>query len=164
MSYAARWPALPSDSWRETYRTLHMWTQVVGKICLALTPLTSHFWNMTLQVTSHGLMTPLMYYQDRALTITFDFIAHQLVIQSTDGGIEVLPLEPQSVADFYRRVMAALRRMNIEVRIWTMPVEVPNPIRFEDDVTHSSYDPVAANTFWRILVAIKSVFEKFRSE
>src|SRR5215510_14644049 len=93
------WPVLPSATWPDTYPTLHMWTQIVGKICLALTPRTNHFWNMTLQVTSRGLATPLMHYRDRAFTITFDFIAHQLLIQSADGATEILSLEPRTVAD-----------------------------------------------------------------
>jgi hypothetical protein len=163
MDEAALWPSLPVESWRETYPTLHMWAQIVGKVCLALTPLTNHFWNMTLQVTSRGLSTPLMSYRGRGLTITFDFVAHQLVIQASDGASEIVSLEPRTVADFYQLVMSALRRMNIDLRIWTMPVEIPNPIRFDADVTHRSYDPRAANAFWRILVSIKPVFEGFRS-
>jgi hypothetical protein len=115
-------------------------------------------------MTSRGLTTPLMPYGDRAFTITFDFIAHQLVIQASDGRTETLSLEPRTVADFYTLVMSTLRRMNIDVRIWTMPVEVPNPVRFEADVMHGSYDPKAANTWWRILLSIKPVFEQFRSD
>jgi Family of unknown function (DUF5996) len=157
------WPVLPVETWRDTFPTLHMWTQIVGKICLALTPTTNHFWNMTFQVSSRGLVTPLLPYQDRAFTITFDFVGHQLLIQSSDGATEMVSLEPRTVADFYRLVMSALHRMEIDVRIWTMPVEIPNPIRFEADVTHRSYDPAAANAFWRILVSIKPVFERFRS-
>ena len=118
---------------------------------------------MTLQVTSRGLITPLMPYRDRAFTIAFDFVAHQLVIQASDGTSETISLEPRTVADFYQLLMSTLRRMNIDVRIWTMPVEIPNPIRFEADVTHRSYDTEAANAFWRILVSIKPVFERFRS-
>jgi hypothetical protein len=104
-----------------------------------------------------------MPYRERAFTMTFDFIAHQLVIQTSDGATETIPLEPRTVADFYALVMLTLRRMNIDVRIWTMPVEVPNPIRFETDVTHRSYDPQVANALWRILVSTKLVFEAFRS-
>jgi len=140
-----------------------MWTQVVGKICLALTPRTNHFWNVALQVTSRGLTTHLMPYGDRAFTISFDFIAHQLLIQASDGTTETLSLEPRTVADFYTLLMSTLRRMNIEVRIWTMPSEVPNPIRFEADATHRSYDPEVANAIWRILVSTKQVCEAFRA-
>src|SRR5205814_9076562 len=123
---------------------------------------TNHFWNIAMQITARGLATPLMPYRDRALTITFDFVAHQLVIQTSDGTVETVSLEARTVADFYGLVMAALQRMKIEVRIWTMPVEIPNPIRFEKDVIHHSYDPEAANAFWRVLLSIKPVFEDFR--
>jgi len=163
MTEASGWPLLP-ETWRDTYPTLHMWTQIVGKICLALTPTTNHFWNMTLQVTSRGFTTPLLPYRDRAFTMTFDFVTHQLIIQASEGAVEVISLEPRTVADFYLLVMSALRRMDIDVRIWTMPVEVADPIRFEADVTHHSYDSEAANAFWRILVSIERVFERFRSE
>jgi Family of unknown function (DUF5996) len=163
MDEASLWPALPSETWRDTYPTLHMWTQIVGKICLALTPTTNHYWNVTLQVTSRGLTTPLLPYGDRAFTITFDFVEHRLVIHASDGATETISLEPHTVADFYQLVMSTLRRMNIDVSIWTMPVEIPNPIRFESDVTHRSYDAEAANAFWRILVSIKPVFERFRA-
>src|SRR5262249_14048620 len=162
MGDQSKWPALDSQGWRDTYPTLHMWTQIVGKICLALTPRTNHFWNIAMQVTARGLATPLMPYGDRGLTITFDFVSHRLVIQASDGEIETVALEPRTVADFYAVVMAALRRMNVNVRIWTMPVEIPNPIRFEADAVHKSYDPESANAFWRILLAAKPVFEQFR--
>jgi hypothetical protein len=157
------WPPLPLSAWKETYATLHMWTQVVGKVCLALTPRTNHFWNIAFQVTSHGLATPLLRSGDRALTITFDFVTHQLVIQCSDGATETIPLEPRTVADFYRLVMDALRRLSIDVRIWPMPVEIPDhPIRFELDTVHRSYDAKYANAFFRALVAMKPVFESFR--
>lgn len=129
------WPALPFEAWRETCETVHMWTQVAGKICLATTPRTNHFWNITFQVTPRGLSTPSMMAGNRAFTMTFDFVAHRLVIQCSDGGTDTIPLEPQTVADFYRRVMEVLHRLGIDARIWTMPVEIPNPIRFDLDVT-----------------------------
>src|SRR5262245_7512430 len=141
MSTEKDWPALSFDRSSEVYATLHMWTQVVGKICLQLTSRTNHFWNIAFQITSRGLATPLLRYQDRALTLTFDFIAHKLVIETSDGILESVALKPRTVADFYMDVIDTLRRMNIELRIWTMPVEVPNPIRFEADTTHRSYDP-----------------------
>jgi hypothetical protein len=156
------WPKLPLEKWRDTYGTLHMWTQVVGKVCLALTPRTNHFWNITFQVTPRGLATPSMMAGDRAFTMTFDFVAHQLLIQFSDGATETIPLEPRTVADFYRLVLDTLHRMGVQVRIWPMPVEIPDPIRFDADVTHRSYDAASANAFWRILVAIKPVFESFR--
>ena len=157
-----RWPVLPSDTWRDTYPTLHMWTQIVGKIALALTPRTNHFWNVALHLTSRGLTTPLMYYRDRAFTITFDFVEHELLIETSDGATEIISLEPRTVADFYKLLMSTLHGMNIDVRIWTMPQEVPNPIKFEKDVTHRSYDAAAVNTFWQMLLAIKPVFDAFR--
>jgi Family of unknown function (DUF5996) len=160
---ATDWPALP-DGWRGTYPALQMWAQIAGKISLALTPLINHYWNITFFVTSRGLTTPLMPYQNRTFSMTFDFIAHQLVINDSDGATEVISLEPRTVADFYKLVMAALHRMNIDVRIWTMPVEFANPIRFEQDVTHRSYDAQAANAFWRILVASTRVLQEFRGE
>jgi uncharacterized protein DUF5996 len=163
MNDAAVWPVLP-EGWRDTYPTLHMWTQMVGKICLALTPRTNHFWNIALQVTPRGLVTPLMPYGSRAFTITFDFVHHQLLIECSDGSAEAISLEPRTVADFYSLLMSTLRRMNIDVHIWTMPVEVPDPIRFEADVVHRSYDRAAANALWHILISIKPVFEKFRSK
>src|SRR5262249_21356492 len=100
MNNVAMWPVLPSETWRDTYPTLHMWTQIIGKICLALTPLTNHFWNMTLHLTPRGLTTPLLPYRDRAFTMTFDFISHQLLIQTSDGTNEAISLEPRTVADF----------------------------------------------------------------
>jgi len=157
------WPPLPLAAWQDTYVTLHMWTQVVGKICLALTPRTNHFWNIALQITPVGLTTPLMASGSRACTIAFDFLAHELTIQCSDGSFETIPLEARSVADFYHIVMAAMDRLGIDVRIWTMPVEVPNPVRFELNTTAGAYDPAAATAVWRILIATKPVLERFRS-
>jgi hypothetical protein len=139
-----------------------MWTQVVGKVCLALTPLSNHFWNVAFQVTARGLATPSIVSEDRALTITFDLVANELVLQSSDGGTEGVALEPRTVADFYRAAMGALARLGFAVRIWPMPVEVPEPIRFDADSVHRSYDPAWANAFWRALVAMKPVSERFR--
>ena len=156
------WPALPLDAWRDTCATLHMWTQIVGKVCLALSPRTNHFWNVAFQVTSRGLATTSLTTGERALTVSFDFVIHHLVLQCSDGVTETIPLEPRTVADFYRLVMEALHRMGVDVRIWTMPVEVPDPIRFEADTVHRSYDRAHANAFWRALVAMKPVFENFR--
>ena len=158
------WPALPLDAWRDTYATLHMWTQIVGKVCLALTPRTNHFWNVAFQVTSRGLATPSLAVGDHSLTLTFDFVSHQLVFQCSDGRTETIPLEPRTVADFYLLVMETLRRMGVEARIWTMPVEIPEPIRFEADTLHRSYDRTYAAAFWQALIAMKPVFERFRCD
>ena len=157
------WPALRFAEWQDTLATLHMWTQVVGKIRLAQTPLVNHWWNVPLYVSARGLTTSAMPYRDRIFEIEFDFIDHRLLIECSDGASKTLALRPQSVADSYREVMAAMHELGLDVKIWTMPVEVPNPIRFEDDVTHASYDPECANRFWRALVRIDDVFKEFRS-
>lgn len=158
-----RWPPLPFDAWRDTYATLHMWTQVVGKICLALTPLTNHFWNIAFQVTPRGLATPTMAVAGVAVTIGFDFIDHQVTIRTSDGREQQLALRPMTVADFYARVMEMLRTLGIRVRIWTTPVEIPDPIPFEEDTIHHSYDPAPVRAFHEILLAIVPVFAAFRS-
>ena len=159
-----RWPPLPLEGWRDTYATLHMWTQIVGKVCLALMPPANHFWNIAFQISARGLVTPAMPIDHRALTITFDFVDHQLVMQCSDGGAVRIPLEPRTVAEFYRLVMEALHRLGVDVRIWPMPVEVPDPIRFDRDQVHRAYDAQSAHSFWQILVRIKPVLERFRCE
>jgi hypothetical protein len=156
------WPALPLEAWRPTYETLHMWMQVVGKVCLALTPPLNHFWNVALRLTPRGLSTPTLSTGPRTLSLSFDFVEHRLDLQRSDGAAERLPLEPMTVAAFYQLVTEMLERMGVRVRIWTMPVEVPAPIRFEQDTVHRSYDPAAANVFWRTLLAMAPVFEGFR--
>ena len=156
------WPELKLSAWEDTRATLHMWMQIVGKICLALTPLTNHWWNVTFQFTARGLSTPAMTVGGRTLRMTFDFVAHQLLFQTSDGVTKTLPLEPITVAEFHERVMTVMRDLGVQVHIWTMPVEIPDPIRFEKDVTHHSYDRDAANAFWRALLAMKPVFEHFR--
>ena len=158
-----RWRPLPLDVWRDTYATLHMWTQVVGKICLALTPLTNHFWNIAFQITPTGLTTPTMTAGAIAVTIAFDFVEHRLVIRTSDGREQQLPLEPMTVAEFYTRVMEMLGALGIKVRIWTTPVEIPDPIPFERDVVHHSYDRSQVENFHSVLLATKPVFESFRS-
>ncbi|HEX8178821.1 MAG TPA: DUF5996 family protein [Pyrinomonadaceae bacterium] len=162
-SAAAVWPALPLDEWRETYATLHMWTQVVGKIRLALTPLVNHWWNTPLYLTARGLTTSPMPYDHRSFQIDFDFIEHTLLIACSDGATRTLPLAPQTVADFYRTLMAALRALGIEVHIWTTPVEIPDPIPFEQDTQHAAYAAEYAARFWQILVQTARVFETFRA-
>src|SRR5262245_56932947 len=127
---AAAWPALPYDEWKDTYATLHMWLQVVGKIALAQSPPVNHSWGVAMHVTARGLSTHLLPHGIRTFTVKFDFVRHELVVQICDGEQRTLPLKNQSVADFYRDVMNLLREMDLPVRIWTMPAEVPNPIRF----------------------------------
>jgi hypothetical protein len=141
-----------------------MWSQIAGKICLALTPRVNHFWNITMQVTPRGLSTRPMRYGDRTFTLAFDFIAHELTLQESDGTRDAVPLRPQTVADFYAAVMAMLHRAGIDVKIWTMPVEVPDPIRFEQDTTHRSYDRDAVERFHGVLLAVTPVLEEFRSK
>jgi uncharacterized protein DUF5996 len=158
------WPALPLDSWRETRDTLHMYTQIAGKICLALTPRVNHFWNIAFKVMPHGLMTLPLPSAGRTFTMTFDLVEHRFVIEVSDGTAESVSLEPRAVADFYRLVMDALKRLEIDVRIWTMPVEVPAPIRFEEDFTHASYDDDAAHTFLEVLLAVAPTLEEFRAK
>ncbi|HKM48056.1 MAG TPA: DUF5996 family protein [Terriglobales bacterium] len=157
------WPTLPLDSWKDTYATLHMWTQMVGKVRLRLTPLVNHWWNVALYVTARGLTTSRIPYGQRAFELWFDFIRHQLVLETSDGIVKTLPLEPRAVADFYQKFMAMLRSAGIEVKIWRMPVEIPNPIAFDQDRAHSSYDPAAVEKFWRILLSVDAVFSQFRS-
>ena len=156
------WPPLLLEGWRDTYETLHMWSQVVGKIALALTHPLNHFWNVAFHVTSHGLATHPLVADQRIFTLTFDFVDHQLVIDCSDGGGDALRLRPQTVADFYRELMSKLQALGLNVHIWTMPVEVENPIRFEEDVVHRSYDRRAVEAFHRALVVMAPVFEAFR--
>jgi hypothetical protein len=156
-------PPLPLNEWQDTKTTLHMWTQVVGKIRLALTPRVNQWWNVPLYVTSRGLTTRPMPYRNFSFQIDFDFIDHRLDIVSDDGRTESIALERRSVADFYRAAMQALERLGIEVKIWTMPVEVPDPVPFEKDEQNKSYDAEYANRFWRILVQLDCVFREFRS-
>jgi len=157
-----RWPALPLEEWRDTYATVHMWTQVVGKLALGLSPLTNHYWNTALQITPRGLATLPLTVDRRLITITFDFVSHRLAVELSDGGHAMVPLGPRPVAEFYRLVMDALARLDVHARIWTVPVEVPNPVRFEADTTHRSYDAAAARACWQVLVQIKRVLERFR--
>jgi hypothetical protein len=134
-----------------------MWSQVVGKVALALSPSLNHSWGIALRVTARGLTTPLLPHGARAFTMAFDFISHELVIETTDGVRRVLPLRPQTVADFHAEVMATLKEMELPVKIWPMPVEVPDPVRFDQDTVHASYDPEWAARFWRIVVQIERV-------
>lgn len=157
------WPSLPLDSWKETYATLHMWTQIVGKVRLALAPLVNHWWNVPLYVTSSGLTTSRIPYGEKAFELRFDFIRHQFVLETSDGLVKTLALGPRSVAEFYQQFMAMLRAAEIEVKIWRMPVEVPSPIPFDQDRVHASYDPEFVERFWRILLSVDSVFNQFRS-
>ena len=156
--------ALPFDSWKDTLATLHMWTQIVGKVRLELCPLVNHWWNVTFYVTARGLTTSTMPFAAADVEVSFDFIDHKLLIQTCDGGTRVLALRPQSVADFYREFMAALAELGVEAKINTKPQEVPDPILFEQDTVHASYDAEAVHRFWRILVWVDEVFKEFRAD
>jgi Family of unknown function (DUF5996) len=159
------WPELPLELWRDTCATLHMWTQIVGKVCLALTPRVNHFWNIAFLVTSRGIGTPAMPLGDgRTLNMTFDFVGHELVARCSDGGARSIPLSARSVAVFYRDTMRMLDELGVDVKISTLPVEVPNPTRFELDTGHASYEPVYAHRFWQILVRVAPVMQEFRAE
>ncbi|HLF83922.1 MAG TPA: DUF5996 family protein [Blastocatellia bacterium] len=162
-SSAGAWPSLPVREWQDTYATLHMWTQIVGKIRLTLTPLENHWWNSVLYVTSRGLTTSPIAYGIRTFEIDFDFIDHRLLVRTNDGAIKSLALEPRSVADFYAELMDTLRSLAIEVHIHAKPDEVAEPIPFAEDYKHASYDAEYANRFWRILVQTDRVFKQFRS-
>jgi hypothetical protein len=156
------WPALPIEAWEPTRATLHMWTQVVGKVRLALSPHVNHWWQVPLYVSARGLTTSAIPYDGQIFEMQFDFIAHELIIDKSDGVTRRIALSPRSVADFYADVMATLHSIGIAVKIWPVPVEIPNPIPFEKDLTHTSYDPEYANRFWRILVSIDAVLKEFR--
>lgn len=157
-----RWPSLPYEAWKDTYATLHMWTQIAGKIALAQAAPLNHSWAVALHLTPRGFGTGVLPHGHRSFTIAFDFIDHQLVIDTSDGVRRSLPLAPRSVARFYEEVMATLDDMGLPVRIWSMPVEIPSPIRFELDTVHHSYDPEFAQRFWRLLVQVHRVFTSSR--
>jgi Family of unknown function (DUF5996) len=157
------WPELPLAAWQETYSTLHMWTQIAGKVRLALCPRLNHWWEVPLYVNARGLTTSPVPYGDGIFEIQFDFVDHKLLVQTSWGSSRTLPLKAQSVADFYSEFMSALRSLGIDVKIWTMPCEVPDPVRFERDTQHASYDPEYARRFWEILVLVDSIFKEFRA-
>lgn len=159
----AIWPSLPLAAWQDTYQTLHLWTQIVGKIRMALAPKINHWWHSTLYVTPRGLTTSTIPYGTRTFEIQFDFLDRHLHIETSDGITRTIALVPRSVADFYQDVMGTLQAIGIEVRIWTMPQEVQEPIPFEQDNEHAAYDPEYAERFWRILAQTDRVMKVFRS-
>jgi hypothetical protein len=157
------WPSLPLEAWAETYATLHLWTQIAGKVRLAQSPWLNHTWHVPLYVTSRGLTTSPIPHGVRTFQIDLDFLAHRLILQSSDGGTGGFALEPQSVATFYKRLMGEMETLGLRVDIYDRPNEVENPIRFDQDETHCAYDPEYANRFWRILVQADRVFKEFRA-
>ena len=162
-SREAGWPALDYELWKDSCATLHLWTQIIGKIRLAHMPLVNHWWQVPLYVTARGLTTSAMPRDARTFQIDFDFIDHRLRIAVSDGRRANIPLVPRSVADFYGEVMGRLRTLDLETRLWTMPVEVADPIPFEEDRIHAAYDPAMVARFWRALTQIDQVFAVFRS-
>ena len=157
------WPALPLEAWQDTYSTLHMWTQIVGKVRLAQSPLVNHWWEVPLYVSARGLTTSAIPYRLGIFEVEFDFLHHNLIIQTSQDQIKTIPLAPRSVADFYKEFMATLISLGIDVKIWHMPVEIPSPIAFDRDTQHASYDRDSVTRFWRILLVVDSIFQEFRS-
>lgn len=156
------WPPLPLNDWKDTRDTLHMWTQMVGKLRLRLAPPVNHWWQVALYVTAKGLTTGAMPYRDCILQADFDFHEHALILQRSDERVERIGMYPRTVADFYREFQSALKKLDVDVRIWPMPVEVPNPISFEQDTKHASYDREAVERFSLALQTIAPIFEEFR--
>lgn len=162
LSSAELWPALPLAEWEDTYHTLHMWTQIAGKVRLGLAPLQNHWWNSTLYANTRGLSTSPVPYRGEAFEIQFDFVNHRLEILTSFGRNQALALEPKSVAEFYREFLSALDAAGIEITLDPKPQEVPEPIPFDQDETHRSYDPEYANRLWRVLLSTTLVLEEFR--
>ena len=163
MDAAECWPALPLTAWQDTCETLHMWAQIVGKVRLALMPPANHWWHVPLYVNSRGLTTAAIPYRGSAFELQFDFVEHQLALRTAGGGENMLPLVPRSVAEFYREFMKMMREAGIDAKIWRMPVEIPNPIPFDEDHAHAAYDREAVERFWRILLSVQTIFHQFRS-
>ncbi len=157
------WPALPWEAWQETCATMHMWSQVIGKIRLALAPMVNHWWQVPLYLTPRGLTTSPMPYKSRIFQMDFDFLDHELQISTDWGNKLAFTLKGKSVASFYGETISALRSLGIEVPIWTTPVEVAERIPFERNAQHGAYDPGYAQRFWRVLVQSDRVLKEFRS-
>ena len=163
MSENPLWPDLPLDAWSDTCDTLHLWTQIVGKVRIAVTPLINHWWNSTFLVTARGLAAPAMPYAGGTFDVIFDFANHRLVIEASDCRIESFALKPMAVADFYAEFMQRLHTLGIDVHIWTMPCEIENAVPFDQDRAHAEYDPIYAQKFWRALVQANRVMNEFRT-
>jgi hypothetical protein len=159
----APWPELPLSAWSETCDTLQLWTQVVGKVRIALTPLINHWWNSTFYVTARGLAAPAMPFAGGMVDVTFDFAAHRLVIETSDGRADGFALKPMAVCDFYSEFMERLHRLGVNVSIWTTPCEIENCMPFDEDRVHAHYDPEYVRRFWHALVQINRVMNVFRA-
>ncbi|HTT84051.1 MAG TPA: DUF5996 family protein [Rhizomicrobium sp.] len=158
-----RWPALPYAAWKDTCATLQLWTQIVGKTRLALTPWLNHSWHVTFDVTARGLATPLIHASERSFQVEFDFVDHLLWLRTSDGQARHLSLQPMSVAEFRAQFFDRLSQAGIAVRIYDRPNEIPDPVPFRDDHVHAAYDADFANRFWRVLLASHQVFSRFRT-
>ncbi len=163
MQPSSPWPDLPLSAWSETCETLHRWTQIAGKVQMELTPLVNHWWNVVFHVTSRGLATAPIPHAGRVFDIVFDFIGHRLLIQTSDGETESLALSAMPVMDFYFALMDRLKRLGIDVHIWTMPSEIENAVPFDQDRMHGQYDPDYAQRFWRALIEADRVLKVFRA-
>ena len=158
------WPSLPLERWQDSYSTLHLWSQIVGKVRLSQTPWINHSWHVPLYVSARGLTTSAIPCQRETFQIDFDFIDHQLNILASNGGHEQFSLEPMSVADFYEKTMSSLARLGLDVTIYPRPVEIPDPIMsFDEDTGLAAYDKDSVTRFWRILTRVNRVFTVFRS-
>jgi len=157
------WPSLPLEAWAETCETLHLWTQIVGKVRMTQSPWVNHGWNVTLYVTARGLTTSPIPYGARTFQIDFDFITHELILRTNDGATGHLALEPQSVAEFYTRLMEEMKKLGLHVHIYPRPNEVADPVRFDRDEIHRSYDQEYVHRFWQALVQADRVFKEFRA-
>jgi len=156
------WPALPFDDWRATCDTLHMWTQIVGKVRLALAPYQNHWWQVTLHVSARGLTTTAIPYEDRSFEIEFDFVDHVLAIRTCEGDTRTISLAPKTVAAFYAEFVAAMTSLGLSVRISTMPQEFDHPIPFDQDTVHAAYEREPVERFWRVLRSVDAVLKEFR--
>jgi hypothetical protein len=163
MSMLQAWPALPYAEWKDTYATLHLWTQIVGKVRLAQTPWQNHSWQVPLYLNARGLTTSTIAHGERIFEIAFDFIDHHLRITTSDGGKRQVPLAPRKVADFYRQLMLELDSLGLPVHIHASPNEVAEAIPFLEDERHHSYDPTYSNRFWRVLLQAERVMREFRA-
>jgi hypothetical protein len=158
------WPELPLERWQDTYETVHLWSQVVGKIRLSLMPWINHSWHTALYLSPTGLTTSLIPYGTRSFEVDFDFVNHRLSITTSEGNNRTFALEPMSVASFYRKIMQALAELDIEAHIWPMPVEIPDPIQpFPENETQAAYDREAVGRYWQALLQVHRVFTNFRS-
>jgi hypothetical protein len=163
MKPSPSWPDIPLQEWSESCETLHRWTQVVGKVRMALTPLVNHWWNVTLYVTSRGLTTSPISHGGSTFEIILDFLDHHLRIETSEGDVQTMKLEPMTVADFYNEFMKSLRMIGIDVHIWTMPSEIEHAVPFDKDRAHAQYDGARVQNFWRALVQSDRVFKLFRT-